>query len=206
MKPKITDISQLDLNKTYTYADYLTWKFNERVELIRGWVHKMPALPSGRTPAPRRIHQEIESNLQGIIWNKIKNNQCRVYSSPFDVRLYKNKGQSNNKIETVVQPDICVVCDLEKLDDRGCVGAPDLIVEILSPSTIKKDYTEKFDLYEENGVKEYWLANPEGRSLQIFHLDNDKYEELETYEEKGEVILSKLFPQLEIKMTDVFEY
>lgn len=199
MKPIITDISQLDLNKTYTYADYLTWKFNERVELIKGWVHKM-------SPAPRRIHQEIESNLQGIIWNKIKNNQCRVYSSPFDVRLYKNKGKSNNEIETVVQPDICVVCDLEKLDDRGCVGAPDLIVEILSPSTIKKDYTEKFNLYEENGVKEYWIANPEGRSLQIFHLENDKYVELETYEEKEEVILSKLFPDLKIKMIDVFEY
>jgi Uma2 family endonuclease len=177
----------------------LTWKFKERVELIKGWVYKM-------SPAPRRIHQEIESNLQGIIWNKIKNNQCRVYSSPFDVRLYKNKGKSNNEIETVVQPDICVVCDLEKLDDRGCVGAPDLIVEILSPSTIKKDYTEKFNLYEENGVKEYWIANPEGRSLQIFHLENDKYVELETYEEKEEVILSKLFRDLKIKMIDVFEY
>jgi Uma2 family endonuclease len=199
MKSTITDISQLDLNKTYTYADYLTWKFNERVELIKGWVYKM-------TPAPRRIHQEIESNLQGFIWNKIKNKDCKVYSSPFDVRLVKNKGISDNEIETVVQPDICVVCDLDKLDDKGCVGAPDLIIEILSPSTIKKDYTEKFNLYEENGVKEYWIANPEGRSLQVFHLENGIYEELETFEEKEDIIASKLFPDLKIKMIDVFEY
>ncbi len=199
MKPEITDINQLDLNKTYTYADYLTWKFSERVELIKGWVYKM-------SPAPRRIHQKVESNLHIEIGSFFKNSKCDVYESPFDVRLIKNKGQSDHEIETVVQPDICVICDLDKLDDKGCVGAPDLIIEILSPSTIKKDYTEKFNLYEENGVKEYWIANPEGRSLQIFYLNNGKYEELETYEEKEDTITSKLFPDLKIKMVDVFEY
>jgi Uma2 family endonuclease len=199
MKPEITDINQLDLNKTYTYADYLTWKFSERVELIKGWVYKM-------SPAPRRIHQKVESNLHIEIGSFFKNSKCDVYESPFDVRLIKNKGQSDHEIETVVQPDICVICDLDKLDDKGCVGAPDLIIEILSPSTIKKDYTEKFNLYEENGVKEYWIANPEGRSLQIFYLNDGKYEELETYEEKEDTITSKLFQDLKIKMIEVFEY
>jgi Uma2 family endonuclease len=199
MKPEITDINQLDLNKTYTYADYLTWKFSERVELIKGWVYKM-------SPAPRRIHQKVESNLHIEIGSFFKNSKCDVYESPFDVRLIKNKGQSDHEIETVVQPDICVICDLDKLDDKGCIGAPDLIIEILSPSTIKKDYTEKFNLYEENGVKEYWIANPEGRSLQIFYLNDGKYEEMETYEEKEDTITSKLFPDLKIKMIEVFEY
>lgn len=199
MKPQITDISQLDLNKTYTYADYLTWKFSERVELIRGWVYKM-------SPAPKRIHQKVESNLHIEIGSFFKKSKCDVYESPFDVRLIKNKGRSDNEIVTVVQPDICVVCDLSKLDDKGCVGAPDLIIEVLSPSTIKRDYTEKYNLYEENGVKEYWIANPEGKSLQIFYLETGKYEELETYEEKNETITSKLFPELHVKMIDVFEY
>lgn len=160
MKPKITDFSQLDLSKSYTYADYLTWRFNERVELIKGWIQKMPASPSGRSPAPRRLHQEVEGNLHGLFWNFLNNKNCKVYESPFDVRLDKNIGAKDNETTTVIQPDISVICDLEKLDDRGCVGAPDLIIEILSPSTIKKDYTVKYDLYEENGIKEYWQVNP----------------------------------------------
>lgn len=198
MKPKITCISQLDLNKTYTYADYLTWKFKERVELIKGWVYKM-------SPAPKRIHQEIEGNLYFMFRRFFQGKSCKIYQSPFDVRL-NQKRENDGIIETVVQPDVAIICDLNKLDKQGCNGAPDLIVEVLSPSTIKKDYNEKFNLYEENGVKEYWLANPEGKSLQIFYLENYKYEELEIYEEKEETIASKLFPDLKIKMTDVFEY
>lgn len=141
MKPKIKDFSQLDLNKTYTYADYLTWRFQERVELIKGWIYKM-------SPAPRRLHQEVEGNLYLELGNFFRKKSCKVYQSPFDVRLIKNLGQSDKEITTVVQPDICVVCDSQKLDDRGCIGAPDLIVEVLSPSTIKKDNYEKFNLYQ----------------------------------------------------------
>lgn len=199
MKPKITDLSQLDLNKTYTYADYLTWRFQERVELIKGWIHKM-------SPAPRRLHQKIEGNLHLLIGNHFKNKKCEVYQSPFDVRLLKNKGDSNKEITTVIQPDICVICDLEKLDDRGCVGAPDLIIEVLSTSTMKKDYNEKFNLYQENGVKEYWLVNPEAKSLQIFFLENEEYHEFDTIEDKDEIITSKIFPKLEFPVSEVFEY
>lgn len=199
MKPKVTDFSQLDLNKTYTYADYLTWQFSERIELIKGWIYKM-------SPAPRRLHQKVEGNLFLKIGANFEHKKCEVYQSPFDVRLLKNKGQSDKEITTVVQPDICVICDLDKLDDRGCVGAPDLIVEVLSPSTMRKDYYDKFNLYQENGVHEYWLVNPEGKSLQIFHLENDEYQEFDTLEDKDEIITSKLFPELKFPMTSVFEY
>jgi Uma2 family endonuclease len=199
MKPKITDISQLDLNKTYTYADYLTWQLNERLELIKGWIYKM-------SPAPRRVHQKIETTLSSRLWNFFENQKCDVYHSPFDVRLIKNIGQSDQEITTVVQPDISIICDLEKLDDRGCEGAPDLIVEVLSPSTMKKDYYEKFNLYQENGVREYWLVNPEGRSMQIFYLENNEYKEFDTLENKDEIITSKIFPELKFPMTSVFEY
>jgi Uma2 family endonuclease len=199
MKPKITDFSQLDLTKTYTYADYLTWRFAERVELIKGWIHKM-------SPAPRRLHQEVKGNLFLILGNFYKQKACKVYNSPFDVRLLKNKGQAEKEITTVVQPDICLICDLEKLDDHGCVGAPDLIVEVLSTSTMKKDYNEKFNLYEENGVKEYWLVNPEMKAIQIFSLENGEYQEFDTLEEKEEIVTSKLFPELKFPMNEVFEY
>ena len=198
MKPKVTDFSELDLNKTYTYADYLTWRFQERVELIRGWIYKM-------SPAPKRLHQKVETALSSRLFNFFKKEHCEVYQSPFDVRLIK-KGKNDKEISTVVQPDICVICDPEKLDDRGCIGAPDLIVEVLSTSTMKKDYNEKFNLYQENEVKEYWLVNPEGRSLQIFYLEDNEYVEFDTVEDKDELITSKLFPDLKFTTTDIFEY
>ena len=199
MKPKITDISQLDLNRTYSYADYLTWWFEERVELFKGKIHKVDK-------TPKRIHSEVRGKIVMALWEFIKENDFEVYTAPFDVRLNKNQNLSHHENYTVVQPDIVVICNKDILDDLGANGAPDLIIEILSPSTIKKDYTEKFNLYEENAVKEYWLVNPEGKSLQIYHLEDDKYEELKTYEEKEEIITSKLFKDLKIKMTDVFEY
>ena len=198
MKPKVTDFSELDLNKTYTYADYLTWRFQERVELIKGWIYKM-------SPAPKRLHQKIEGRLFLRMGNFFEQNICDIYQSPFDVRLIK-KGKKDKEITTVVQPDICVICDPDKLDERGCIGAPDLIVEVLSPSTIKKDNYEKFNLYQENEVKEYWLVNPEGRSLQIFYLEDGEYVEFDTVEDKDELITSKLFPDLKFTTTDIFEY
>ena len=106
------------------------------------------------SPAPRRIHQKVEGIIFNKLFNYLEDSKCEVYQSPFDVRLLKNKSKKS-EINTVVQPDISVICDLEKLDDTGCIGAPDLIVEILSDSTAKKDYNEKFNLYEENEVKEY---------------------------------------------------
>jgi len=198
MKP-ITDINQLDFKKQYTYADYLTWQFSERVELIKGWIYKM-------SPAPRMIHQKIEGVLFYEIYNFFKKNKCEVFVAPFDVRLKKNKG-TNEEINTVVQPDICAICDLEKLDDAGCLGAPDLIVEILSDSTAKKDYNEKFNLYEENKVKEYWIANPATKTIEIFSLIEGKFESIGLFNEREgqKEVVGLLFPEMKIPLKTIFE-
>ena len=193
---KITNINQLDLNKLYTYADYLTWQFQERVELIRGKIFKM-------SPAPKRVHQEIEGYLYTEINLFLRKKSCKVYPAPFDVRLFK-KTKKDQEIETVVQPDICVICDREKLDDRGCIGAPDLIVEILSPSTKNKDIKDKFELYEQNEVKEYWIVDPSNKTVIKYTLEQGKYIGDKIRGEE-EMLSSTLFPELSINLSEVFE-
>jgi Uma2 family endonuclease len=130
--------------------------------------------------------------------------QNNVYVAPFDVRLinYK-KSTSNKEISTVFQPDICVICDKEKLDDRGCIGAPDLIIEILSPGNSKKEMDIKFDLYEENAVKEYWIVEPYQKSILIYTLQNDKYIGLKPIAEEG-LVHSPLFPELSFNVEEIF--
>jgi Uma2 family endonuclease len=155
MSTLITDISQLDPNGTFTYADYILWRIEERIELIKGKIFKM-------SPAPSLVHQQISTQIQGALFNFLADQACSLFSAPFDVRLY-NVGKSkiaNSDIYTVVQPDLCVVCDKEKLDERGCLGAPDLVIEILSPGNSRKEMDEKFELYQESGVREYWLVEP----------------------------------------------
>jgi len=171
----ITDINQLDLTKQYTYADYLTWQFDERLELIRGWINKM-------SPAPMRLHQELSGNLHFQIYSFFANYSCKVYAAPFDVRLInKLKPTNNQSILSVVQPDITVICDLNKLDERGCLGSPDWIIEILSTGNSKKEMKEKFSLYEENGVREYWIISPTHQFVQVYHLKNEKFVLSDTY-------------------------
>ncbi|OOR93432.1 restriction endonuclease [Moraxella caviae] len=155
----ITHLSQLDLDKHYTYADYLTWQLKEKIELIKGKILAM-------SPAPTRFHQDISQNTNRVLDRFFYQKPCRVYTAPFDVRLYNPK----KEIETVVQPDLCVVCDLSKLDEKGCLGAPDLVVEILSPSNSKKEMSIKFDLYQEALVREYWIINPNEGTLLIYAL------------------------------------
>ena len=195
----ITDINQLDLTKKYTYADYLTWQLNERVELIKGWIYKM-------TPAPRRRHQRVSIKITFEFLKFLNNCVCQVYEAPFDVRLKKNKG-TNDEIDTVVQPDISVFCDLSRLDDRGGIGAPDLIVEITSDSTMKKDYNEKFNIYEENGVREYWIVNPDSRSMEIFKLENEKYQSAGVFNinDGATEINAVIFPDLKVNLVEVFK-
>lgn len=189
---EITNINQLDLNKTYTYADYLLWKFKERIELFRGRIFKM-------SPAPARIHQKILLNITRTFDQYFQKHSCELYFAPFDVRL-PNK---NGEVLTVVQPDLCVICDLEKLDDKGCLGAPDLIVEILSPGNTKKEMDHKFTIYEEAGVLEYWLVHPADKNIQVFVLDNGIYVGLKPATE-GEKITSRTFPELSFSTDEVF--
>lgn len=152
----------------YSYADYLTWQFDEVVELIKGKIFKKAAA------APKRIHQRVSGELFLLIGNFLKGHKCQVYSAPFDVRFPKTSNE-DSQIFDVVQPDICVICDLKKLDDRGCLGAPDLIVEILSPSNNETELRYKFDLYESQEVKEYWIVSPENQTFTINTLIDQRY-------------------------------
>ena len=188
----------LDLNKRYTYADYLTWLDDKTRELINGFIKMMSA--------PRLIHARVSSNISGHLWTILRKNKgkCEVFSAPFDVRFPKNGETAFDKIDTVVQPDICVVCDLSKLDERGCCGAPDMIVEILSPSTTKKDTFDKFVLYEESGVKEYWIVHPESKAITVFLLqENGKYNDGVTYEWEAKIPVH-IFDDYPIDLLDIF--
>lgn len=152
----------------YSYADYLTWQFDEVVELIKGKIFKKAAA------APKRIHQRVSIKIASKLYTYLEGKQCQVYDAPFDVRFPK-ESKEDHKIHDVVQPDICVICNPEKLDDRGCIGAPDLIVEILSPGNSKTELKHKYELYESNGVKEYWVIHPENQDILIYTLINGKY-------------------------------
>ena len=195
---EITNINQLDLSKTYTFADYLTWKFQERIELIKGKIFEM-------SPAPNRFHQRISGNLHGMFWELMKNNPCGLYAAPFDVRLINfKKSTDESQIQTVVQPDLCIICDRNKLDDKGCIGAPDLIVEILSPGNTDKEMGIKFDLYEENLVKEYWIIEPNDKTIFIYTLQNEKYIGLKP-QTHLDTIKSPLFPIFNFEIADIFK-
>ena len=157
------DIKEPDLSGSYTYADYMTWEWEQRAELILGKIFKM-------SPAPSSGHQRILGNLYVPIWNYLQGKKCQAFLAPFDVRL-PGPSKKDRDIVTVVQPDICVICDSSKVDQRGCLGAPDWIIEILSKYTSAKDLNIKFDVYEASGVKEYWVVHPSEQTLLIYTLD-----------------------------------
>jgi Uma2 family endonuclease len=192
--PEVLHLSDLDLNKQYTYADYLLWRFTERVELLRGYIREM-------SPAPNRRHQAVLTNLLKQFFDATENKSCNLFIAPFDVRLPIPSAKKNT---TVVQPDICFVCDNSKLDDFGCNGAPDLIVEILSPSNIKYDAETKFNLYEEAGVKEYWMVSIESKTVLVYTLKDGKYIGLRPFTQDQHVE-SVLFPDFNISVNDIFD-
>lgn len=193
------NIDSLDLNKTYSYAEYLTWRFEQTVELIKGKIFKM-------SPAPRTKHQRLSRYFQNYFFNYFENKACEFFNAPFDVRLFdKKKSISKNEdIYTVVQPDLCVICDNSKIDELGCIGAPDLIVEILSPGNSKKEMRIKYDLYEESGVREYWVADPQHETVQVFAVKTDKYELIKTYISE-DIMQSYIFPDFEVDLNKVFQ-
>lgn len=190
----ILDYSLLDLNGSYTYADYMRWLFKERVELIKGKVVKM-------SPAPNVVHQTLLFNLSGLLYNIFNKQMCKVFPAPFDVVL---PIPSAKKDTTVVQPDFTILCDLSKLDGHGCKGAPDLVMEILSPGNSKHDMYTKFNLYEESGVKEYWMIDSSNRNILVYTLKDNKYIGLQPCIE-GTNVQSVLFPDLKIAVDDIFE-
>lgn len=197
---KIIELSQLDLEATYSYADYLTWQFDDALELIRGKIMLM-------SPTPNVTHQRISINLTGTLYNYFKHKNCQLFCAPFDVRLYdKNKSIiANQEIFTVVQPDLCVICDNNKLDVQGCSGAPDWIIEILSKGNSKREMQLKYELYQESGVLEYWLVYPYEQCVYQFILDatTQQYKLLKMYADDAKAN-AYLFPELEIDLQEVF--
>lgn len=154
-------------NSRYTFADCLSWPENERVELIGGEAIMMAP--------PTRIHQEISGELSRQLANFLEGKKCKVYAAPFAVRLFEKEGDAPEDVDTMVEPDISVVCDSSKLDDAGCKGAPDLVIEILSPSTMRRDRVVKFNLYQRAGVREYWIIDPDEQTVLVYILEDGHY-------------------------------
>ncbi|TXE14304.1 Uma2 family endonuclease [Algoriphagus aquimarinus] len=181
----------------YSYADYLTWEIDEMVELIKGKVFRSAAA------APRKKHQEIVLQLGSHLLKHLEKKTCKVFIAPFDVRL-PVKSRKNEDIFTVVQPDVCVVCDGTKLDDAGCFGAPDLIVEVLSPGNNKKELQNKYEVYEESGIQEYWIISPYEETLMINKLINGKYVPSRLFT-RGDIVKSDCIAGFEVDLEEFFE-
>lgn len=194
----VRNFSDLDLNRSYTYADYLTWKFKERIELIKGRIFKM-------SPAPRVNHQRVSRYISAVLFNFLEGRQCEVFTAPFDVRLTR-KTVEDEAVLTVVQPDICVICDVDKLDDRGCLGAPDIVVEILSPGNNQKELKNKYDVYEENGVREYWIIHPDEKTFMAYTLDEQGKYQPSALKTIGDDIVTPILPGFSLDLEKTFDY
>ncbi len=151
--------------RRYSFADFLAWDEHERAEIINGEIYLM-GTPSGR-------HQEISFEIGRQLGNYLEGKRCRVYPAPYGVRLFEQDGVDPGDVDTVVEPDISVICDRGKIDKTGCKGAPDLVVEILSPSTQRHDRLVKLRLYQRAGVREYWIVSPEDQTVQVMLLDSN---------------------------------
>ena len=185
-------LASLDRTKSYTSTDYINWNFPERVELISGKVYEM-------MPAPSPYHQEISINISSLMNNFLHNKPCKVYYAPIDVYL-----PGNTVDDTVLQPDICVICDLAKIQKKGCVGAPDIVVEILSPGNTTKEMKLKYKVYEEAGVKEYWVVSPIYQLLQIYTLTNGAFQP-EPVKTTGDIVTSSVLPGFELDLGELFK-
>jgi Uma2 family endonuclease len=193
----VRQFNELDASLTYSYSNYLNWLFPERVELIKGKIFKM-------SPAPSRVHQEVAGSIFLNLGVFLKNKPCKVYSAPFDVRFPK-ESKADKDVFTVLQPDICVICDKSKLDARGCIGAPDLVVEILSPGNSKMELLNKYRVYEEFGVKEYWVVSQSDQNILIYTLNEEgKFQPSKIFT-LSEKITSTVLPGFELVLDDVFE-
>ena len=162
-KPMLQKPTQVKKLQRYTYADYYSWDDDKRWELIDGIAYAM-------APGPSFSHQSILGNIYRQISNFLFGKKCNVLLAPLDVRL-----NADAKDDTVVQPDLLIVCDESKLNERGCAGAPDMVVEILSPSSAEHDMVRKYELYLKCGVREYWIVDPNAKTVVTYILDNSAY-------------------------------
>jgi Uma2 family endonuclease len=175
-------------DQRYTYQDYLTWDDDQRWEIINGYVYSM-------SPAPNVRHQRISRNMSTVLDLKLSNTKCESFSAPIDVVLSK---------QDVVQPDIVIVCEPDIITEKNIQGVPTVVIEILSPSTAKKDRIDKRNLYERSGVREYLLVDPDGRYIECYRLSKDKqYKKSEYYTENDELVLQSV-KDLKIDVSDIF--
>lgn len=180
----------------YSYADYRQWEDDERWELIDG-------VPYNMAPAPSTKHQEILGNIFALFFNYLNGKPCKVYVAPFEVRL----SESDRDEETyhVVQPDLSVICDRHKIDDRGCKGAPDLIVEVLSPGmSVKRDKIYKYRLYEQFQVKEYWIVDPYNEYIEVYQLKDQQYRDRQVFV-RGNQFRVHIFDDFTLDVNDIFQ-
>jgi Uma2 family endonuclease len=183
--------------RRFSYADYLRWPQGERWELIDGEACAM-------SPAPTRRHQAISREIGRQIANYLLGRDCEVYSAPFDVRLPDSPAADDDETWTVVQPDIAVICDRSRLDDRGCRGAPDWMIEILSPDSAQRDLRDKLALYERHGVREYWVVDPSHQVVEVFRQgEGSGYGKPVVFGPKDKA-LSSVLPELAIDLEPVF--
>ena len=198
MPAPITSLDQLDPDGTYSYADYLTWQFEEVVELFRGRIMRRPGSPTDR-------HQAVLGTLGYLLHDQVRAQKGQLRFGPYDVRLPQRGTTADQAIHTVVQPDLCVICDPGKIESRGCLGAPDLIIEVVSPRTATRDWKDKFDLYEEAGVGEYWIVLPQDNDISVFVLDETtaRYRLVGEYAGPGPIECRTL-PELNLDWADIF--
>jgi Uma2 family endonuclease len=189
--------ADLDITKTYAYSDYLKWTFDERMELIKGKIFKM-------SPAPGSTHQRLLRRLSLKLGIYLTGNPCELFFAPFDVRLPRRSG-NDNEIYTVVQPDLCVICDGSKVDEKGCLGAPDIVVEILSPGNNKKELKNKYEVYEEAGILEYWIIYPPEKTLLRYVLVEGRFQTTRPFT-VGDEVTTPIFPGFVLNLDDFFDY
>lgn len=192
----VSKVSDIDFSGTYSYANYLRWEIEERLEIIKGKIFPLAA--------PNALHQGISGEIFFGLRSYLMHKQCKVFIAPFDVR-FPGKSTADEDVFTVVQPDICVICETEKIDMKGCLGAPDLLVEILSAGNSRKELKIKYQLYQEFGVREYWIVDPKRKSFVKYVLNTKGlYDEGQIY--KDDYFVSDILPGFRLNIAEVFGY
>ena len=188
-----------DRQERFSYDDYSNWTDEGRWELIDGVAYDM-------SPAPSRLHQEMLLKIVRPIADFLDDTPCEIYVAPFDVRLPEVPEAADKETLTVVQPDIVVVCDTSKLDERGCKGPPDFVIEILSPATAARDMKIKRDLYERHGIREYWLVHPTDKTVMVYRIGADNAYGKAVICTGEDIVESTAIEGLKIGMADLFGF
>jgi len=194
-EPVVRKVSDIDFSGTYSYANYLKWEIAERLELIKGKIFEMSA--------PSVNHQRLLGEIHSDLYVFLRDKSCEVFAAPFDVR-FPDDSKKDKDVYTVLQPDICVICDETKLDKRGCIGAPDIVVEVLSPSNNRKELKNKYDIYEAYGVREYWVVHPKKRTFLKYVLNSEGVFVVGELYEGGSEFVSDILPGFRLNIDEVF--